>query len=513
MTYRFDDFEVDPESFELRRAGAVLPVEPLVFELICFLAANPNRVLSRDEIIAGVWQGRIVSDATIAGCVKSARKALGDSGGQQSRIRTVRGRGFRFVGDVSSAEPPPRAEPPAQPAPASERPVLAVLPFRNMGGDKEAYFADGISEDIITNLGRFRELQVIARSSSFQFRAPDLDLADVARRLNATYLVEGSVRRAGGRLRVTAELVEPASGTHLWADHYDRDVEDLFAVQDEVANTIVATLGVSIQDAGQRRAMRKTAAELDAYDCVLRARRFTTILTAVEHIEARALLETAIERDPTSADAHALLANVYLAEHRFDLNPRPEPIERAMAMAKRAVQLDPRNAYARCWLAVVHFFSRENDAFEAEAARALALNPNDPEILADIGHFRAFMGQFEAGVALSRQAIRLNPLHPAWYRFSAARYHYDRKDYAASLAELLAMNMPDFFWQPMLAAAAQGQLGVPEAVDSLQQAEALKPGLDPRVELAKWNAAPDDLEHIMEGLVKAGYRPARAASD
>lgn len=517
MQYRFDGFELDTERFELRRDGAVRHVEPLVFDLLCFFARHPGRVVTRDEIIDHVWKGRIVSDATVAGCVKSARRALGDSGASPAFIETVRGRGFRFAPEVFVAEAEADAEtetdsaridspapPLAAPRPPTARPVLAVLPFGNLSAEGDAYFADGLTEDIITNLARFRDLRVISRTSSFQFRDRGIGLSAFCAELNATYAVEGSVRRVGGRVRISAQLTDAATGMNLWADRFDRDMEDIFAVQDEVTRTIAATLGVKIQDAALERALRKGPAELDAYDCVLRARRYTATLGVDSHAEARDLLEKAVALDPANADAHALLANVYLAEHRFDANPRPDPIGRALAMEETATRLDPQNAYARCWLAIVHFFRGENDKFETEAKRALDLNPSDPETLADIGHFLAFMGEFERGAALSQRARALNPLHPGWYFFSAARLHYDRSDYVSVLAEIQRIGMPEFYWTHLLRAAALGQLGRPDAATALARLFELKPGFSAAAELRKWNAAPYDTAHLLEGLHKAG---------
>jgi TolB-like protein len=516
MLLRFDEFLLDGDTFELRYAGTVRAVEPLVFDLIWYLAGNPGRVIGRDEVIARVWKGRVVSDATVSSCIKAARRALGDDGDTQSYIRTVRGRGYQFVAEVepvvdreAGAGEPGAARAPtevAEPAPPREKPVLAVLPFENLSAGVDDYFADGLTEDIITNLSRFRELLVVGRSSTFRFKERPFELADVRAMLHAEYVVEGSVRRAAGRVRITAQLLDASTGVHLWADTYDREMEDILAVQDEVTRTIAATLGVKIQDVATQRALKKSAAELDAYDCVLRARRYTATLSETMHAEARDLLEQAVAKDPTHAEAHALLANVYLAEHRFDANPRPDPIGRALEMAQIATRLDPQSAYARCWLGIVHFFRGENDRFEAEAERALALNPNDPETLADIGHYLAFMGAFERGLELSRRARQLNPLHPGWYFFSSARYHYDRRAYEAVLADLERIGMPSFYWTHLLRAAALGQLGRPEARASLEEVRRLKPGFSARVELAKWNAAPDDLEHLMEGLRRAGLR-------
>jgi TolB-like protein len=388
----------------------------------------------------------------------------------------------------------------------SSKPVLAVLPFANLSAEADEYFADGLTEDIITNLSRFRDLQVIAGASTFHFKGRAVDIAELRDRLNARYVVQGSVRRAAGRVRISVQFIDAANALQLWGDHYDRDMQDIFALQDEVTRMIAATLGVRIQDAALRRALTKNLTELDAYDCLLRARRYTWMLRADVHAEARDLLERAVELDPLSSDAHALLANVYLGEHRFDMNPRPNPIGRAMVHALAATQLDPQNAYARCWLAIVHFFRAENDKFEIEAARALELNPNDPETLADVGHYLAFMGEFERGVELTRRAQRLNPLHPGWYHFSVARLHFSQGQYHETIADVQRMGLPHFYWTHLLACAALGHLSSAEAAEALNRIMEIKPDFSARAELRKWNAAPDDLEHIMKGLRKAGLR-------
>lgn len=513
MIFAFGDRELDTELYELRQDGRPYKVEPQVFDLLHFLLRHSDRMVSRDEIVEAIWGGRAVTEATISTCLKSARQAIGDDGRAQSLIRTVHGRGVRFVGDVRRCEPAERAaaDPPPRPAPgppiaAQTKPVLAVLPFDNLSAEVDAYFADGLTEDIITNLSRFRDLLVIARSSTFRFKGRRIDLRELSAELGAGYVVQGSVRRAGGRVRVTARLIDAGTGLHLWADHFDREMADLFAVQDDVTRTIAATLGVRIQDAGLQRALRKSLAELDAYDCILRARRYTASLTREAHAEARDLLEKAVALDPASADAHALLANVYLAEHRFGTNPRPDPVARALTMAEAATRLDPQNAYARCWLAIVHFFRGENEKFEAEARRAIALNPNDPETLADIGHYLAFLGAFDRGVALSRRAQALNPLHPGWYHFSFARRHYDERAYEEVLADVERIAMPEFYWTHLLHAAALGQLGRPDAAAALRRLYVLKPDFAAATELRKWNAAPADAEHILDGLRKAGLR-------
>lgn len=531
--YLFDEFELDRDRYELRRSGAAQHLEPLVFDLLWFFASHSGRVVSRDEIIEAVWQGRAVSDATVSSGIKSVRRALGDNGDSQHYVRTVRGRGFEFTARVTrrngeatapteprAARPgecevpcaPPAAagiesgRPPDRDARLNQRPVLAVLPFSNLSADVDEYFADGLTEDIITNLSRFHDLSVIAGASTFRFKAQAVDLLAVRAQLHADYIVQGSVRRAAGRVRIAVQLVDGASGVQLWGDRYDRELGDIFELQDEVTRTMAATLGVQVQGVALQRALTKKPQELQAYECLLRARHYTTTLSAEAHAEARDLLEKAVELDPFSADAHALLANVCLGEYRFDWNPRPNAIGRALVHALAAIQLDPQHAYARCWLAIVHFFRGETEKFETEAKLAIKLNPNDPEVLADIGHYLAFLGQFERGVALSRRAQQLNPFHPGWYWFSFARLHYHQREYGLTIADAERVGMPHFYWTHLLTAAAKGQLRHADARASLDRLFAIKPDFSAVAELKKWNAEPKDFEHLMDGLRKAGLK-------
>lgn len=313
MRYRFDQFEIDLERYELRRGRDVCPTEPLVFDLISYLVRNANRIVSRDDVVVAVWQGRAISDATISSCIKSARKALGDTGDNQSYIRTIRGRGFEFCANVEVPQDPASPEVPSPAAQAAlsspsaaaplasdqdPKPILVVLPFSNLNAEADEYFADGLTEDIITNLSRFRDLRVIGGASSFQFKGRAHDLAEICARTNAGYVVQGSVRRAAGRLRISVQLIDGETGVQLWGDRYDREMVDIFDLQDEVTRVIAATLGVTMQDVALQRAMKKGRLELSAYDCLLRARRYTWMLSAEMHAEARDLLEKAVELDP-----------------------------------------------------------------------------------------------------------------------------------------------------------------------------------------------------------------------
>ncbi|MDF2235295.1 winged helix-turn-helix domain-containing protein [Albimonas sp. CAU 1670] len=521
MIYAFGPFEADAELYELRRDGAALPVEPLVFNILLHLIERRDRIVPRDELVEAIWDGRAVAETTISSRLFALRKALGDSGAEQSYVRTIPRRGFRFVAEVEAracaerrvpagaapAGPPveiaPEAPPP-EPDGAAHPPTLLILPFKAASAETDKYLCDGLTEDLIGALTRFRELRVIAGGTAFHFRASAMSPPDIAGRLGADFIVAGSARSDARRIRLNVQLVDAATGVSLWAGRYDREVADLFEVQDELTRMVAAALGVQVQDTTLSRALRKTPPELDAYDCLLRARRWTASLDDAVHAEARELLERAVALDPTYAEAHALLSNVYLAEHRFGANPRPDPLGRALATAQRATELDPQSAYARCWLAIAHFFRKDNATFQAEMQRALDLNPNDPEILAEAGHYLAFLGEHDRGVELSRRARRLNPLHPGWYHFASARHHYHRGDYEAVLVDMARVGLPGFYWSHILNAAAQGQLGRPEAALSIARMRNLRRGLSPAEEIRKWNASPQDLAHLMEGLRKAG---------
>ena len=504
MIYRFGTFELDSSTFELRKSGVLTAVEPQVFNLLLFFINNLDRVVSRDEMIDAVWDGRIVSDATLTSRVFALRRVLGDTGEAQETIQTVRGRGFRFLADVTSDAETLDGEP-AKTNQATTIPTLAVLPFKIASDGLDEYFCDGLTEDIISNLTHFSELRVIASGSSFQFKDRVLPLSDIAAKLRAGYIVDGSVRRAGDNLRVTVQLIDASTGVSLWADQYDRKMEDIFSVQDEVTHKVVAALGVKMQNAELTRALAKSPTEFDAYDCLLHARRYTATLNEDMHAEARDLLEKAISLDPNYADAHALLANVYLAEYRLDANPRPNSIERALETALKAVQLDPQNAYAHCWLAIVHYFQKDIGKFEAEAQRALDLNPHDPEILAEVGHYLCYKGDIERGIELSKSAQALNPLHPGWYHFSSALLNYHQGRYEDMLLDVQRISMPNFYWTHLLNAAALGRLDREEASASLDLMHKTKPGVSAALEMQKWIVSQEKYDNLMLGLRKAGH--------
>ena len=309
-----------------------IAVEPQVFDLLVYLVQNRDRVVSKDDLIASVWGGRIVSESTLTSRINAARKAIGDSGKEQRLIRTIARKGFRFVGDVqtqpddgqptTAAEAPPDEihEPPRAALPLPDRPAIAVLPFTNMSGDPEQeYFSDGISEDIITALSKLRWFFVIARNSSFIYKGKAVHMKQVAEELGVGYVVEGSVRKGGDRVRITAQLNDVATGSHIWAERYDRDLADVFAVQDEITEAIVAAIEPQLYAAENFRARRKPPDSMDAWDLVMRALSHYWRVTRQDNVVAQALLEKAIAIDPNYGQALGVLATSHIVRRPYGL--------------------------------------------------------------------------------------------------------------------------------------------------------------------------------------------------
>ena len=313
--------------------------------------------------------------------------------------------------------------------------TIAVMPFANLSGDPaQLYFSDGITEDIITDLSRFHELVVRASSSSFGWRDRNVDGRQLRRELGVHYIVEGSVRRLGDRLRITVQLIDATSGDHLWSERFDRSQQDIFAVQDEIVRTIVASLVGRLQAAGSERAKRKLPANLTAYECVLRGRSLPVVEPEGE-AEARRLYERAIELDPGYAQAHALLAYMLTLEWWWDMSLSQSLLDRALELAKKAVALDQHERLCHHILGYVYLHKKAFDLAEQHKLRALELNPIDPEQIACLGIVYTFLGRADEGIAWLEQAKRVDPYYdPAWWWNMLGVTHFVAHRYDEALA-------------------------------------------------------------------------------
>ena len=356
----------------------------------------------------------------------------------------------------------------SEPEATAAKPSIAVLPFLNLSGDPDQqYFSDGITEDIITELSRFRTLFVIARNSSFRYRGGELDLIRVGRELGVRYLAEGSVRRIGDRVRISAQLIDAATGSHLWAGHYDRDAVDIFAVQDDIIKAVATTLGYRVEAAGRERALRLSPDALSAYDHVLRSEALLLRFAKDDNAEARRLAEKAVELDPRSALAHAQLGWTHCMDYIASwVEDRAHALDTAFALAQRAVLLNEADGRARWLLGNVHIYRREFEEARSQLLTALDLNPNDLEARAIYGMYLIAVGEAAAALEQFDVAKRHNPFEFNWVIWYRGIALFTARRYDEAIAVLKQVHNPNNEVRCWLAAsyAAAGRLAEARAM-------------------------------------------------
>jgi TolB-like protein len=409
----FAGFTLDQARACLRGAdGAEIALRPKAFDLLLFLAGNAGRAVPKDALLETLWPGVHVGDDSLFQAVREARRAIGDEAG--AILRSVPKRGYMLDVAVRRGGEPTE---PASPAlvPQADRPSLVVLPFANVGGDPEqAYFADGVTDEITMALSRFHSFLVIARGSAFTFKDRRPDVHEVGRTLGVRYVLEGSVRRAGEQLRISGQLVQPATGAHLWADRFDGEAADLFALQDRVTDAVAAALEPRIQQAEIERAQRKPTTDLSAYDLYLRALPHVRAQTAAANQAAVALLEQAISIDARFARANAILA--FAAADGIFVGSGADvgaARDRSLALVRRAMEIDSTDplvvaiaGYAFALLA------REFELGRSLLDRAVELNPNLSFAWLWAGWAATFRSECDAATAMLERAERLDPLAP-----------------------------------------------------------------------------------------------------
>jgi len=387
-----------------------------------------------------------------------------------------------------------------------DKPSIAVLPFNNMSGDAEQeFFADGITEDIITELSRFRELFVISRNSSFKFKGKAVEVQKFARDLGVQYVVEGSVRKAGNRVRITAQLIAAETDHHLWAERYDRELQDIFAIQDEVSSAIVATLRGRLEAATRERAARKPTDNMAAYECVLAGKLLHHRSTREDNTRALQLLERAIALDPKYAHAHAwracTLGQTWVHGWCEDRSATESLIVEELQIA---LELDDNDSDVHRILAAIHLLRGEFDKATYHQRRALELNPNDDLVVVQQGEFLTWMGNPEEGIGWIKNAMRLNPHHPPRFWNHLGRALFVARRYAEAAEAFNHISAPDQSHHAFLA-ACHAQLGDEAAAKEHRRAVlAREPGFTVAKYLETMHYRNDeDLRHHREALVKA----------
>jgi adenylate cyclase len=393
-----------------------------------------------------------------------------------------------------------------------DKPSIAVLPFENMSGDPEQeYFADGISEDIITALSKWRWLFIIARNTSFTYKRRAVDIKQIGRELGVRYVLEGSVRKAGNRVRITAQLIEAATGAHLWAERYDQDLADAFAVQDEIMGSVVGAIEPELRRVEQQRAARKSPEAMDAWDHHMRGLWRFHQFSPEDNADAARLLRRAIELDPGFAPAFAALSRVFTQRIVFEWSEDLDgDRQAAFAAARRAVELDEKDPYAHYALAWTSLLLREHVDAVAEAQKSIDLTPNFALGYYVLGAARALYGRFEQAIDPFQRAMRLSP-HDQMsfffcYYFALAHYHQENYEEAAKVARMGISIRPTHMLYRALA-ASYGQLGrADEAGQALAEMRRLMPkGAERLWEVMNPYFDPAHRQHFIEGLRKAGW--------
>ena len=472
MRYHFEDYALDIEQRELRRNGTFVSVEPQVFDLLTYLIQNRARVVSKEDLFATIWGGRVVSESALTTRINAARTALGDSGEAQRLIKTLPRKGLRFVGLVREEQLPAAAvadqgaEPPKEPLSLPDKPSIAVLSFTNMSADPDQhYFADGMAEEIITALSRCRWLFVIARNSSFSYKAKSVDVRQIGRELGVRYVLEGSVRRSGNRLRITGQLVDATSGVHIWADRFEGEISDVFDLQDRITESVVGAIEPTLQLAEIERLKRRPPANLNAYDLLLRAQQLEYEYTDESLGAAIGCLKQALAIDPSYAPAMALAAYCYV-ERRLQgwaRDPETEATE-ILRLASRAVELAGDDANV-LWMAAYAGRSVEMDSNRATELinRSLQLNPNSAMALTIAAWNQGVQANPASALELLRRAERISPRDPrAWYMATVLSFAYfvgGQFERAASAARRALVHKPNSTRALRLLAASLQRLG------------------------------------------------------
>ena len=512
MVYSFSSFELDVSKHELRMQGKPVSVEPKVFQLIAFLIEHRDRVVTKDELMSSIWRGRIIADTTLSTAVKSARRVLGDDGEARRLIKTIWGRGFRFVGELTSPDlaidRPTDAE--GTRRDIGSLPSIAVMPFINLSDDRQQeYFADGITEDVTAALGRIRWLFVIARNSMLTYKHTD-DVTLVARELGVRYVLVGKVRKSGDRVRVTAQLLQGETGAQIWTERYDRQMAELFEVQDAITACIAGALEPQVGMAEFQRSIREEKRDLDAWDCVIRAMAKKSECTDAGSREAIALLEQAIEIAPNYARAYGLLAWILIWRVHQAWDEVEPSLSRAIAAAEAAVMKDSTELWAYVGWGFIATITRDAEMLVSAPQRTLEINPNFAMGHSWTGAALAVTGRGAEAFEWIEKARDLSPrdifkdefdVHESFAHFQVGDY-----DKAHQCAQRAMIAQPQHVYPRLIMAASLGHQGL--AADAKSQLTKIREITgDLSLETVRSSCVfiqDKDIARFLDGLSRAG---------
>ncbi len=481
MKYYFEDCVLDVERRELRRGGTVVPTRNKVFDVLSSLVGNADRIVTRDDLLNAAWPDVTVSDATLSSCMLSVRRAIGDTAKAPRFIKTVRGQGFRFIADVSVMNSGGTAQSKVPSGSGRDgRPAVAVLPFANLNGDDElTYVCDGLADDIITALSRFKNLTVISRGSSFQYRGRDVDLAQIADDLRIDYVLQGSIGGAGDDIRVFAQLAPAVSGDTFWAERYDGARDRIYSLQDDITRKIVNEISPEINLQQMRQAEHGASENPQALDLAWKARALLDQSRSQQdpslYVKGLDLAETAAAMDPRCSQAwHTIAVGNFLRAFAQRGGDAGDWLKRARAAAEKLRTLDRNDHRAYQALGWISYIEQDVDAAAANLAYAYDLNPNCAMSLVLLGVVKTSTGDPETGYDHIREAMRLSP-RDYWLGFMQASLGFacfalDRFDEGAEYARLAIQRQPTApANHVILAACLAASDDLPGAADAIRR--------------------------------------------
>ncbi len=515
---RFRNFELDTAHFELRQGRERVPIEPQVFDLLVFLAKNAARTVTKEEIFAAIWGNRIVSDAALSSQISAARKAVGDDGSSQHTIATIHGRGFRFVAAIDSrgnhaAETAAATLPAAVTPAAARKPSVAVLPFANLNRDaEEDYFADGIAEDVTTALAKNRWLNVIARNPAFAFRGSRDAVRTIGEKLGADYLVTGNVRKAGTRVRTTIQVVDAVTEQSVWSERFDREMTDIFELQEEISRLVAARIETELGLAEQKKAEQRPRKNLGAWDLYQLGVSEFYKFTPEGNLRSQELLRKAIALDPEFSGAHSRLAySIVLSMIYFDAPTDDARMDEALAAAQRAIELDDQDANGYFTLGRVRLARKEYSLAIDALQQAVELNPCLAVTYCGLGDSLAYEGRLDEAIEQFEIAIKLSPHDPfrwAFYSYRALAHIFRREFADAAAWARRSVQMPNAqYWARAHLISALGHLGdEDQAHRAVADLKRVKPEFS--VAFARerlfYLKRSEQIEAYIDGLSKAG---------
>jgi TolB-like protein len=520
LRYLFEDYALDTDRRELRRAGDVLPIAPQVFDLLVFLIRNRERFVSKDELIAAVWHGRIITDYALTTRLYVARNAVGDTGGNQRLIKTLPRKGFRFVGSVREEQKRGRGSPDGMSAERAgsafvpDRPSIAVLAFTNMSDDyQHRFIAEGIADDLVTELSKLRWLWVVSRNSSFMYTSKAIDVGEVGSALGIRYLVEGSVRQLEGRTRVTGQLIDATTGAYISTERYDRRLSDILTRQDEIPGALAASIASAIVRVERLRALRKHPDELGAWESHQRGMWHMSKGDAAGNQLARTFFQRAVDRDPTYAPGYGALAwSHMMSASIYSEMTVAEGCSLGETLARKALALDEDDIEARARLALGALLQGDLEGALDEAQQVLTVDGNCADALGVKGAALVYSGRRAEGRTALQHYLRLSPGDPArpirLTQIAVSLYLDGGYDEAARTASQTIRQYPKHPFAYRWLAASLGQLGrTGEAQAVLQTLQTNSPSsFDMYVRRQPPEYCKVEYAPMLEGLRKAGWK-------